>query len=107
MAFRNGKSSCLCDPTGGGGSVFADLRLDITPAGVIDGVNLVFTTPEKFTQVAPLTILVYRNGQRQALGGDYSVSESGGIGTGYDTITFVAGAKLKPGAVLRVDYVAA
>jgi hypothetical protein len=92
--------------------VFADLRLDIIPIGVIDGVNLTFTTPEKFVQVAPIVIRVYRNGQRQALlqdggDGDYSVSESGGIGTGYDTITFVAGAKLKPGAVLRVDYVAA
>jgi len=108
MAFRNGKASCLCDPTGGGGSgTIADLRFDITPIGTIDGSNLVFSTPEKFVQVSPLVIRVYRNGQRQALIEDYGVSESGGGGTGYDTITFVAGAKIKVGTVLRVDYVAA
>lgn len=107
MAFRNGKASCLCDPTGGGGSTLANLRLDVAPIGPIDGTNLVFTTPEKFVQVVPLVIRVYRNGQRQALGGDYTVSESGGIGTGYDTITFVAGAKIKLSTVIRVDYVAA
>lgn len=108
MAFRNGKSSCLCDTTpSGGGGYLVDLRLDITPIGVIDGVNQVFSTPEKFVQTVPLTIRVYRNGQRQTLDGDYTVSESGGIGTGYDTITFVAGIKIKVGTVLRVDYVAA
>lgn len=109
MAFRNGKTSCLCDPTGGGGGggTIASLRFDIVPIGAIDGVNLTFTTPEKFIQVAPLVIRVYRNGQRQAQVGDYTVSESGGFGTGYDTITFVAGAKIKVGTVIRVDYVAA
>jgi hypothetical protein len=91
----------------GGTGTLSDLRWDIEPLGVIDGSNLVFTTPEKFIQSVPLTILVYRNGQRQMLGGDYTVSESGGFGTGYDTITFVADAKIKIGTVLRVDYVAA
>jgi hypothetical protein len=108
MAFRNGRSSCLCDPGGGGGgSALVDLRWDIAVSGSVDGVNLDFITPEKFVQVAPLTIVVYRNGQRQTLGGDYTVSESGGIGTGYDTITFASGAMVKPGTILRVDYVAA
>ena len=107
MAFRNGKSSCLCGSSVAPTPTLANLRLDIIPIGAVDGVNQTFTTPEKFVQVAPLVIRVYRNGQRQAQVGDYTVSESGGVGTGYDTITFVAGAKIKLGTVVRVDYVAA
>jgi hypothetical protein len=108
MAFRNGKSSCLCQPSGGGGGggggTSGSLRFDITPSGVVDGSNLVFTTPEAFVQSSPFVIRVYRNGQRQALIDDYTVSESGGPGTGYNTITFVSAAKVKPGTVIRVDY---
>lgn len=82
-------------------------RWDVSLLGTIDGSNPTFTTPDKFTQAGNLVLRVHRNGQREALGGDYSVSESGGAGTGYDTIVFVAGAIPKTGEVLRADYVAA
>lgn len=52
--------------------------------GTKDGSNRIFTTPDYFL---PDTIRVYRNGDRQD-DGDYVLSESGGVGTGYDTITF-------------------
>ncbi len=57
--------------------------------GPKNGVNEVFTTPglEKFTHNLPfLDISVYYNGIRLALLDDYMVSESGGPGTGYDTV---------------------
>lgn len=106
MAFRNGKSSCLCVPSSTPAAGLDALRYDIVPAGLVDGVNATFTTPDKFVQVIPHVIRVYRNGQRQALHDDYAVSESGGNGTGYDTITFVGAAKIKVGTVIRVDYIA-
>lgn len=66
--------------------------------GTKDGVNQEFTIPggEKFIQGGENVIRVYRNGLRQNLGtgSDYTVSESGGAGTGYDTITFIGPAPL-------------
>lgn len=58
--------------------------------GSKDGSNLVFHTPglEKFTHNLPyLTISVFVNGVRLMLLDDYTISESGGTGTGYDTVT--------------------
>jgi hypothetical protein len=82
-------------------------RLDATPSGVINGSNTTFTLPESFIPSGDLAIRVYRNGQRQTLGDDYTVTESGGAGTGFDTIEFAAPCAPKDGSVLRVDYVAA
>ena len=58
--------------------------------GVRDGVNHAFTIPggQKFTFNLPfLAISVYVNGLRLTLLDDYVISESGGSGTGYDTVT--------------------
>jgi hypothetical protein len=58
--------------------------------GSKDGSNLIFHTPglEKFTHNLPyLTIAVFVNGMRLTLLDDYVISESGGYGTGYDTVT--------------------
>lgn len=57
--------------------------------GVQDGVNLVFTTALKFLASGPSRESFFVNGvlQLQGSGNDYTVSESGGPGTGYDTIT--------------------
>jgi hypothetical protein len=58
--------------------------------GSKDRTNLVFHTPglEKFTHNLPyLTISVFVNGVRLVLLEDYTISESEGSGTGYDTIT--------------------
>jgi hypothetical protein len=53
--------------------------------GPKDGVNRVYTTPEKFRRM----IGFYRNGVKLETGvaADYTMSESGGPGTGYDTLT--------------------
>ena len=58
--------------------------------GSKNGLNLTYTTPEKFI---PGSIQLYRNGSRLMRNGpasDFSVTESGGLGTGYDTITLSA-----------------
>jgi hypothetical protein len=58
--------------------------------GVKNGVNLVFTTPHKFVNVlGGETIRVLYNGQRLLEIDDYSLSESGGPSTGYDTVTLL------------------
>jgi hypothetical protein len=78
----------------------------VAPAGAIDGANVVFTTPDFFDQDPPdYQIKVMRNGQQQTLGGDYTVSESGGAGTGYDTVTFAVACTPKSGEIVLVDYV--
>ena len=107
MAFRDGKATCtLCDTGGGGGTPGAH-RFNIEPAGAINGVNRIFTTPEDFVHNGDKTIRVYRNGQRQTVDEDYTVSESGGVGTGFDTVTFAVGCTPKTDDVVLVDYVAA
>lgn len=65
-------------------------KVQIELDGPRNGANLVFTLPETFDAGS---LKVYRNGVREMrdqLGAcDYVVSESGGAGTGFDTITFL------------------
>ena len=64
-------------------------RTGISLIGPKDGSNQAFHTPghEKFTHNLPyLTMHVYFNGVRQLLLDDYVLVESGGPGTGYDTV---------------------
>jgi len=65
-------------------------RWQVEVLGPKNGLNLTYTTPEKFI---PGSIQLYRNGSRLMRNGpasDFSVTESGGLGTGYDTITLSA-----------------
>lgn len=66
--------------------------------GTKNGVNQDFLVPdgEKFLQSGNNVVRVYRNGVRLRLGADndYTVSESGGVGAGYDMITFIGPAPL-------------
>jgi hypothetical protein len=57
--------------------------------GTKNGVNTVFTTSQKFTRTTGKEEWVYYNGvfQEFGAGNDYTASESGGVGTGFDTIT--------------------
>jgi hypothetical protein len=58
--------------------------------GVRDGVNQVFTLPsgDKFVHNLPyLTLAVFVNGVRLSLLDDFLISESGGLDTGFDTVT--------------------
>ena len=62
-------------------------RMDIPLLGTKNGINFTFTTPEFFVHSSILTIAIYWNGRRLRIGRDYTVSESGGLGSGYDTIS--------------------
>jgi len=73
----------------GPGQLTAIEQLDIQLVGVVDGVNTMFTIPTgTWIQEAPYKIIVYRNGVKQRMADDYFISESGGPGTGFTTITF-------------------
>jgi hypothetical protein len=76
-------------------------KFGIQLLGTKDGVNLVFTTPETFI---PNTECVYWNGTRLAKGEDpdYTIEESGGLGSGYDTIVLSIAPIL--GEALEADY---
>lgn len=83
-------------------------REDILLDGNVDGVNNIFTIPngEKFLETSIYTIIVYMNGVKQFYGGDYLISESGGVGTGYDTVimTTVPSPTPAPPDVITADY---
>lgn len=75
--------------------------------GTKNGVNRVFAAPEFFV---PTAIDVFHNGRRMTRSGveaeiEYEVSESGGLGTGFDTVTFVTAPIAT--SVLRMNYIAA
>ena len=68
----------------------ADAREGVLLAGAVNGVNLVFTAPEPFVHAVPgLSARIHLNGQRLLLTDDYTVAESGGPGTGFDTVVLL------------------
>lgn len=71
------------------------------PAGVFDAVNDTFTTSVDYV---PGTEALYYNGVRLTEGAlnDYTRVESGGVGTGYDTL--VVACPPLPGERLLVDF---
>jgi hypothetical protein len=71
------------------------------PVGAINGVNTVYMAAFYFE---PGTEGVYHNGVRQMEGAlcDYVRSESGGVGTGFDTIVFAV--PLRVGDNLLIEY---
>ena len=73
--------------------------------GVIDGANTTFTTALTFRHGGPGTEKVYYNGvlQEEGVGCDYEAQESGGVGTGYDTVEMAF--PLNPGDKLVIDFV--
>lgn len=78
--------------------------------GTLNGVNRVFKTPDKFLHANGVSLDLFHNGRRLVEAptpdvrfGDFFCSESGGAGTGFDTVnllTFVPVAK----SVLVTDY---
>lgn len=82
-------------------------RTGLSLSGARNGSNLVFMVPggDKFTHNLPfMSIQVYFNGQRLKIIDDYVILESGGSGTGYDTVVL----EIAPRSVdkLVVDYLA-
>jgi len=82
-------------------------RWEIDLLGVKDGVNKTFTTPppEKFVQKDNIKIQVYFNGQRLRHGAtnDFTIAESGGVGTGFDTIILAIAPRNQD--VVTADYI--
>lgn len=94
---KNLAGGCNTSSSGGGGT---DTRVyNEIPGGTIDGVNATFTTSQAFVSGSEA---VHYNGSRQRLGDDYAISESGGAGTGFDTVTFLV--PPRPDDNLVVDY---
>ena len=91
------------DFAGGAGALRNELLL-----GTVNGVNTVFTTPVPFR---PGGEVVFFDGVRVQESCDYFRSESGGIGTGFDTITFVdpprARTLPKANTLVSIQYVPA
>lgn len=79
-------------------------KCDVELIGAKDGVNVTFTTPDYFRADS---FKLYVNGLRQARGldCDYEIAESGGLGTGYDTV--VLDSRLAPyiGESVVADYI--
>lgn len=76
-------------PLGGAG---VPIKQNIPLIGTKNGLNRIFATPDKFINGLYLgstySILIRHNGRGLEPDVDYEISESGGIGTGYDTIFF-------------------
>lgn len=82
----------------------AKFRYEVLLTGAVNGSNTTFTTPDFFRQNPPnFSIAVYYNGQRILLNDDFTVQESGGIGTGYDTVNTLF--TPKSGDKIWADYV--
>ena len=79
-------------------------RYQQTLIGDINGANLVYNTAISFRHGGVDTETVYCNGVRlyEGVGNDYVATESGGPGTGYDTITM--NFAVKTGQTLFIDY---
>lgn len=80
---------------------------DVLLNGVVNNVNTIFTIPSgKWIQNATYKIIVYLNGVKQAYLDDFLIAESGGVGTGFDTVIFTVPPSnvLSPPDVVTADY---
>jgi hypothetical protein len=80
---------------------------DITLVGAVNSINTVFTIPSgTWVQSPPYKIIVYKNGVKQVLGDDFTIAESGGPGTGFDTVILAVPPETVPAPpdVITADY---
>jgi hypothetical protein len=80
---------------------------DIELVGLVDDSNTVFTIPSGvFIQNTTYKIIVYKNGVKQVFLDDYFIAESGGPGSGYDTVILVVPPTTTPSPVdiITADY---
>jgi hypothetical protein len=70
--------------------------------GIQNSINTIFYTATKFLARPNDGATVFFNGMRMNIGNDYLISESGGPGTGYDTIIFINPPVVSD--ILRIDY---
>jgi hypothetical protein len=73
-------------------------RVGVALSGAVDGTNVTFATPQKFLVRGGCTIAVYLNGVRLSPGAtsDYVIAESGGPGSGHDTVILAIAPKPTP-----------
>jgi hypothetical protein len=73
-------------------------KTGVVLVGAVDGSNVVFTTPTKFLVKNGKTIAVYLNGVRltEGVSADYVITESGGLGSGHDTVVLAFPLKSTP-----------
>ncbi len=84
------------------------LRDDEQLVGATNGVNVTFILPngdKAINQEPGAKVKVYYNGQRLHEGGanDFAVSESGGAGTGFDTV--LLSVSPRSGDLISADYI--
>lgn len=108
LDLEEGEISGLALPAeaNGGSGPANEARIREPLNGVINGVNTVFTSTQYIDRtVAGKEEYVLYNGQFfvEGSGNDYVISESGGVGTGYDTITFAFAPR--SGDVLEIIYI--
>jgi hypothetical protein len=98
----------LLTPIGNRRGISSALRIHKELVGVKDGANPVFTTEEPFIHTDDIKIELFWNLALLHVDRDYTVAESGGPGTGYDTVNFLW-TKLLPRAsdIVAANYVAA
>ena len=95
----------------GGGSGLAEIpylfKEDVLLIGAQDGVNRTFMTPDIFLDGIfgdnEFHISIRHNGRWMVQDEEFVISESGGSGTGYDTITFITFAP-KADSEILVNY---
>ena len=84
------------------------LREDEQLIGATNGFNLTFILPngdKAINQEPGAKIKIYYNGQRLHEGGinDFTIAESGGAGTGFDTVTLLFAPQ--SGDLISADYI--
>lgn len=102
-----GTADITIDAVGSTALEVGDFKEYVGLTGLQNDSNLVFTIPDKAIHSPPgFQLKVYRNGVRlnPGVGNDYTVSESGGAGTGFDTITFTTGTAPRSYECLWADY---
>lgn len=80
---------------------------DIKLVGDVNDINTVFKIPSgTWIQSNPYKIIVYKNGVKQVYLDDYFIAESGGSGTGFDTVILVVPPATTPTPidVITADY---
>lgn len=89
--------------TGGtvGGTGGFDVQ-DSALIGVQNGINTTFMTSTLFKHTSAFKEVLFHNGLRCHIPEDYFVAESGGVGSGYDTIIFVTAPEAND--LLTIDY---
>jgi hypothetical protein len=93
--------------TAGTGSINYIVKEGMILNGSVDGSNRIFTTNDKFIDGAydnnQFAISVFHNGRKLVKNIDFITAESGGPGSGYDTVIFL---QITPAArsVIRADY---